>query len=254
MKAKKWLGQNFLKNKITLREIADAAEISSRDTILEIGPGHGELTEILASRAKKIVAVEKDADLIRLLREKFQKQKNVKILQGDILKFHLGYSDEFLGHSGRYKIVANLPYYITSRFLRIFLSDKKLRPALAVLMLQYEVAKRICARPPEMNLLALSVQAYGRPKFVKKVSKKYFSPEPKVDSGIIKISEISDRWFKQNDIAPEKFFEILQAAFRQKRKMLRHSLKKFPIPEIFSEKRPQELPLEDWKKLINYRD
>lgn len=118
-----------------------------------------------------------------------------------------------------------------------------------MLMVQFEVAKRICARPPDLNLLALSVQAYGRPKFIRKVSKNFFQPRPKVDSAIIKITDISDEWFRKNKIDEKKFFELARRAFGQKRKMLRHSLK---LPKSdFGKKRPQELALEDWAKIIS---
>src|SRR3989344_3180155 len=186
-KQKKYLGQHFLKNKKILEEMARAAELSKKDIVLEVGPGRGTLTEILAARAKKVIAVEKDRDLIPVLREKFRDYKNAEIIEGDILakavKPPLG------GLTAKsYKIVANIPYYITSRFLRIFLSNSKVRPKLMVLMLQKEVAERICAKPPRMSLLALSVQLYAKPEIIRRVSKGQFSPPPKVDSAIIKIT------------------------------------------------------------------
>ncbi|OGF82395.1 ribosomal RNA small subunit methyltransferase A [Candidatus Giovannonibacteria bacterium RIFCSPLOWO2_01_FULL_46_13] len=241
MEAKKIFGQNFLKNKSILEKMAEVAEVGSADTVLEVGPGLGSLTEVLAARAKKVVAVEKDRDLIPILVEKFQGSKNVKIIQEDILKF-----ENIPGA----KIVANIPYYITSHFLKNFLSAKN-KPRLLVLMVQYEVAKRISAAPPEMNLLALCTQAYGKVEFIKKISKGNFSPAPKVDSAIIKISNISDNFFRKNKIKEEKFFEILHNAFRQKRKMLRHSLgKKISLPEKYLTRRPEELSLENWKEIL----
>ena len=262
---KKNLGQNFLKNKKILAEIARAAELSKKDTVLEVGPGHGELTEFLAERAGKVIAVEKDRDLIEPLKEKFKAKKNVKIIEGDILKIH---NSKFIIHNSEFKIVANLPYYIASHFLRKFLPQPqarfRARASMMVLMVQYEVAKRICASPPDtnpvrsglasngMNLLALSVQAYGKPKFIKKVSRGNFSPAPNVDSAIVKISEISDNFFKKNKINQKKFFEMLRAAFQQKRKMLRRLLKSHfnnNLPSLYQKKRPEELSLEDWKNL-----
>src|SRR3989344_195582 len=193
MEAKKIFGQNFLKNKSILEKMAEVAEVGSADTVLEVGPGLGSLTEVLAARAKKVVAVEKDRDLIPILVEKFQGSKNVKIIQEDILKF-----ENIPGA----KIVANIPYYITSHFL-------------------------------------------------KNISKGNFSPAPKVDSAIIKISNISDNFFRKNKIKEEKFFEILHNAFRQKRKMLRHSLgKKISLPEKYLTRRPEELSLENWKEIL----
>src|SRR3989344_603830 len=181
VRPKKRLGQHFLRNKKILEEIARAAELSKRDIVLEVGPGHGELTEFLARRAKKVIAIEKDWELISQLREKFKDRANVEIREGDILK------SKFLNLKSSYKVVANLPYYITSRFLRTFL-ERKNKPKLMVLMVQYEFAKRICAKPPEMNLLALSVQAYAKPQFIRKVSRGNFSPPPEVDSAVIKIT------------------------------------------------------------------
>ncbi|MDP3762909.1 MAG: 16S rRNA (adenine(1518)-N(6)/adenine(1519)-N(6))-dimethyltransferase RsmA [bacterium] len=235
---KKYLGQHFLKNKKILKEIAAAAELSKKDVVLEVGPGHGELTEFLAQVAGKVIAVEKDRELIPFLEEKFKNIKNVKIIQGDILKIrNLGVKN--------YKIVANIPYYITSHFLRTFLEAKN-KPKLMVLMVQYEVAKRILAKPPEMNLLALSVQAYARAKFIRKVLRGNFVPAPKVDSAIVKIM-IKHR-VSNNE---EKILKLAKLAFQQKRKMLRHSLKNYKLPKKFLQKRPQELSLGDWKKIFS---
>src|SRR3989344_50795 len=191
MREKKYLGQHFLRNKKIVEEIVRAGEISKRDVVWEVGPGHGELTELLAANAKKITAVEKDRDLIPLLQEKFRSNKGVKIIHGDALKIK--------NREKKFKIVANIPYYITSRFLKNILTEKN-KPELIVLMVQYEVAKRICAKPPEINLLALSVQAYGKAEFVRKVPRGNFSPPPKVDSAIVKISGISSKFFKKNEM------------------------------------------------------
>ncbi|KKU16560.1 MAG: Ribosomal RNA small subunit methyltransferase A, partial [Candidatus Giovannonibacteria bacterium GW2011_GWB1_45_9b] len=158
MRAKKRLGQNFLKNKRILEEIIRVGEVSKKDVILEAGPGHGELTELLARRAKKVIAVEKDRDLIPLLQEKFSKNKNVEICKGDILEFNSNKLPD-----KNYKLIANIPYYITSRFLRLFLSQTKFRPKLAVLMVQKEVAERILVKDGKESLLSLSVKAYGKP-------------------------------------------------------------------------------------------
>jgi len=239
MREKKYLGQHFLRNKKILEEIVRAGEISKRDVVWEVGPGHGELTELLAANAKKITAVEKDRDLIPLLQEKFRSNKGVKIIHGDALKIK--------NREKKFKIVANIPYYITSRFLKNILTEKN-KPELIVLMVQYEVAKRICAKPPEINLLALSVQAYGKAEFVRKVPRGNFSPPPKVDSAIVKISGISSKFFKKNEMGEKKFFEILRRAFQQKRKMLRHSLKL--SNSKFEKMRPEELSLQDWVEIL----
>src|SRR3989338_7898477 len=157
-KQKKILGQHFLKNKKILEEMARSAEIS-----------------------KKVIVIEKDRELIPILREKFKKIKNMEIIEGDILKIKNLKLEN-------YKIVANIPYYITSRFLRLFLSQTRFGPKLMVLMVQKEVAERICAKPNKMNLLALSVQSYAKAEIIRYVSKNFFSPPPKVDSAIIKIT------------------------------------------------------------------
>lgn len=254
-KQKKYLGQHFLKNKTILEEMARAAEISKKDIVLEVGPGLGSLTEILAERAGKVIAIEKDRELIPILREKFKKIKNMEIIEGDILKIKNLKLEN-------YKIVANIPYYITSRFLRLFLSQTRFGPKLMVLMVQKEVAERICAKPNKMNLLALSVQSYAKAEIIRYVSKNFFSPPPKVDSAIIKITPFAPlkvrgavRVMKIN---PEKILALAKLAFQQKRKMLRGVVKRssttplrhLNIPEKYQTKRPEELSLEDWIKIV----
>ena len=244
-KQKKYLGQHFLKNKIILEEMARSGEISKKDVVLEVGPGLGSLTEILAARAKKVIAIEKDHELIAGLQEKLRNYKNVEIIQGDILKRGLRLPKN-------YKIVANIPYYITSRFLRLFLSQTRFgsKPKLVVLMIQKEVADRILAKDKKESLLSLSVKAYAKPELVRYVSRGFFLPPQKVDSAIIKISDIrSWKW----GVGEKKFWEILRAAFQQKRKMLRHSLKnKLSTSDVdrFGNKRPEELSLRDWVSMI----
>ena len=179
---KKHLGQHFLKNKKILEEMARAAELSKKDIVLEVGPGLGSLTEILAARAKKVIAVEKDFDLATQLSKRKTLPKNVKIIHGDILKI----SNSQLPKSN-FKIVANIPYYITSYFLRKFLEAKN-KPDLMVLMIQKEVAERILAKNGKESLLSLSVKAYAKPEIIRYVSRNNFSPPPKVDSAIIKIT------------------------------------------------------------------
>ena len=245
-KQKKYLGQHFLKNKKILEEMTRAAEVSKQDIVLEVGPGLGSLTEILAERAGKIIAVEKDHDLISVLREKFLEHKNVEIIEGDILAKAVKPPSGGLTAKS-YKIVANIPYYITSRFLRLFLSETKFRPKLMVLMVQKEVAERICARPPQMNLLALSVQAYAKPEIIRYVSKNFFSPPPKVDSAIIKIT------LRRPTSKSERILALAKLAFQQKRKMLRSSIgKKIKLPKNYQNARPENLSLKDWSEILGY--
>ena len=236
----KRLGQHFLTNKQIVTDILRAGEISKKDIILEVGPGKGVLTEALVQKAKKVIAVEKDKELVEYLREKFSKYQNIEIIYGDILKIsNLSFP------TSKFKVVANIPYYITSHFLRMFLSQTKFRPKLMVLMIQKEVAERIVAKNGRESLLSLSIKAYGKPQIIKIVRKGNFLPPPKVDSAVIKISDISDNWFVQHRMSHKLFFEVLRKAFQQKRKMLRHSLGK-NIPEKYANIRPEELKLEDW--------
>ncbi len=216
----KGLGQNFLINKPVFEKIIRAADLSSKDTILEIGPGIGNLTQELAKNAKKIISIEKDKIMVGVLKETLKDFKNVEIIQGDILKIKI----PDLKIKGSYKVVANLPYYITSPTIRKFLESPGVRPdevgprpGLMVLMVQKEVAKRICARPPQMNLLAVSVQFYGEPKIIDFVSKESFWPKPKVDSAILRITPLirSDKTINVN-----LFFKVVRAGFSQPRKQL----------------------------------
>lgn len=232
------MGQRFLRSRKARDQIVAAADLSKKDTVLEVGPGDGFLTEALAERAGRVIAVEKDKRFVEVLREKFRDQSNIEIIEGDILSNIQCWGKTL--NVGHYKIVANIPYYITSRFLRIMLEAEQ-KPELMVLMVQKEVAERLAAKPPQMNMLALSVQAYGKVKRVANVSRGAFSPAPRVDSAIIKIFNISNDFFEKNHIAPERFFVLARRAFAQKRKMLSNSL-----GLKGDTRRPQELSLKDW--------
>lgn len=212
---KKSLGQNFLANPRILDKIVAAAEISKDDIVLEVGPGTGNLTKKLATKAKRVIAIEKDRRLIEQLKEKF-KNSNVEIIEGDILKIK---TNNLQLITNNYKIVANVPYYITSNFLRMVFEDWP-KPKLIVLTIQKEVAQRTTAKPPKMNLLALSVQFFAEPKIIGYISKENFRPQPKVDSAIIKLTPKSQK----PDIDTEKFFKIIRAGFSGKRKQLTNSL------------------------------
>ena len=265
--AKKSLGQNFLKSKSALKSIRDAADPNGLDIILEVGPGKGALTEVLLPFPAKIIAIEKDSRLIPLLKEKFAEAiatGKLDIIEQDILEFDpmalKGYNLEYFD----YKIVANIPYYITGALLRKFLTTEY-QPTLMVLLLQKEVAKRIVARDEKESLLSISVKVYGTPKYIETVKAKYFSPEPKVDSAILLIEHISKKFFTENNLDEENFFELVRAGFAHKRKVLINNLKNtFPkdenkdIREIFnhvgiSEKaRAEDLNLEQWKSLAQH--
>jgi len=252
MHAKKSLGQNFL----TCRWVADtmihASDVTKKDTVLEIGPGQGALTRPLASRAGRIIAIEKDEALARELRESLKKDgiSNVEIVEGDTLKF----PKEKLKSFKTFTVVANIPYYLTSRLFRYFLESAP-RPKTIVFTVQKEVAERIVARPGNMNLLALSIQSFGKAEKIKNVPRECFSPKPDVESAIIRVSGISDEFFRKNKIPPERFFEIARLAFGKKRKMLSSSLKTVISPDVLERAgihknaRPQELEIEEWARL-----
>lgn len=259
MKPKKSLGQHFLKCDWVISILLKAAELKSGDVVLEIGPGTGVLTRALAKHAQKVIAVEKDEKLAEALEESLKKEevRNVKIIKGDILKILP--DSKPLTNKQRFKVVANIPYYLTSRLLRILL-EKGPRPNLIALTIQKEVAERISAKPPRMNLLALSVQAFSRPKIIKAVPASCFWPKPKVDSAIIKITNLSENFFIRNGLDAEKFFQIAKTAFGQKRKLLTGSLAKIvnkeQLGQVLKEAkinlraRPEELNLDQWLKIV----
>ena len=247
MKKNILMGQRFLRSRKARDQIIAAAELSKQDTVLEVGPGDGSLTEALAERAGRVIAIEKDKRFVGVLREKFSDAANIEIIEGDILKIKI---TEILPWHKNCKVVANIPYYITSRFLRQTLEGEQ-KPALMVLMVQKEVAERLMAKsarrqggPPQMNMLALSVHAYGKVKRVVMVPRGAFSPPPRVDSAVIKIFDISNDFFEKNHIDQEKFFAMARRAFAQKRKMLSNSL-----GLKGDTRRPQELSLEDWARM-----
>lgn len=226
--AKKSLGQNFLNSRAVAREIAREAGLTTADTVLEIGPGKGFLTSELLLSGSKVIAVEKDDRMIPLLSEKFAEEitsGHLKLIHGDIIEF---FENKSLPLPSKYKLVANIPYYLTGQIIRIFLETTK-KPEIMVLMVQKEVATRIVARDKKESILSIAVKVYGTPKLVKKVPARYFTPSPKVDSAILSISNISNKNLK--DIATEKyFFEVVRAGFSHKRKMLTGNLK-----DIFEE-------------------
>jgi len=255
----KRLGQNFLIDERVLRKIIEAAELSKNDTVLEIGPGIGNLTLELAKRVKRVIAVEKDLKMIEILNGVLKRRnvKNVKILKGNILKMNLPKLQTAVSFLGRkYKLVANIPYYLTSRLIRKFLEMEN-KPKLIVLMVQKEVAERICANPPNMSLLAVSVQFYSGPKIISFVSKNSFWPQPKVDSAIIRLKVKGERL----KINANLFFKIVRAGFSQPRKQLINNLsKKLGIDKIKvrewllknniqPSQRAETLTIEDWLKL-----
>lgn len=242
-------GQNFLTDKNILKKIVAAAELQPKETVIEIGAGTGVLTEELAQKAGRVIAFEVDKKLAPLLKEKFINQKNVEIINEDILSYKLQVAG--------YKLVANIPYNITSAILEKFLSAEH-KPSLMVLLVQREVAERICAIPGEMSFLSVMVQCYGQPKMVARVPAGAFWPKPKVESAILKISGINadvDRGFEAD------FFRLVKLGFSHRRKMLRVNLKSrveaAKLAQILLSlglpptARAQELTVDNWQKLFN---
>ncbi len=235
----------------------EAGKVSADDIVLEIGPGQGALTEKLLETGAQIIAVEKDDRLIEFLQEKFAKEiasRQFKIIHGDILELDIAKLG--LKNHG-YKLIANIPYYITGQIFRKFLSGN-IQPEKLVMMVQKEIADRIIARDGKESLLSLSVKVYGTPKKIMKVEKENFSPQPKVDSAILLVDNISKDFFK--NIAEEKFFEIIKAGFAHKRKVLTANLKGINgknLKEVFSalkiqeKSRAEDLTLLDWKNILS---
>ncbi len=254
MKAKKHLGQNFLKSGKALRDIVLAAKISEKDTVVEIGPGKGALTEKVLESAGKVIAIEKDTELLPLLEERFEEEiKNKKFIlkEDDILTFDLSKLPK------KYKVVANIPFYITGAILEKFLESKN-QPECMALIVQKEVAERIVARDGKESILSMSVRVFGEPKFVGKIPARYFSPEPKVDSAILLIENIKNT-LKDKD--KDKFFKFVKVGFSQKRKTLLKNLsgigiKREDLESKFKELnldlniRAEKLNLTDWLSLI----
>lgn len=214
-KPKKSLGQNFLKSEKALSKICEAGNLSLGDTVLEIGPGKGILTEKLLEIGVKVIAVEKDDSLVEFLKEKFAneiKNKKLVLIHEDILNF------EIPKNVKKYKIIANIPYNITGAIFKKFLEEQA-QPTDMILLVQKEVAERIVARDQKESVLSISVKIYGKPKYVMTVNKRFFSPSPKVDSAIIQISDISKINLPNKDFE-KLFFDTLKAGFAHKRKFV----------------------------------
>lgn len=214
MRPKKSLGQHWLEDEKALEYIVKVADIGPADTVLEIGPGPGGLTKHLIQQAKKVIAIELDANLAHELKQKIP-YKKLEIIEADILKFDLQ------GLPNNYKVVANIPYYLTSNLLRV-LCESSNPPERIVLLVQKEVAERVAAVPGKMSILAVSVQLYYQPKLGAVVPAKLFTPPPKVDSQVIMLTRRKEPLFK--DLNQRQFFRVVKAGFSEKRKKLRSSL------------------------------
>ena len=217
---KKSLGQNFLVDDDALARIVAAADLAPTACVLEIGSGQGVLTRALAQHAAHVVAVELDDRLVEPLRAAFAATPHVRIVHGDILELDPGALMAQTGAPPAYKVVANLPYYITSAVLRHLL-EATTPPSLAVVLVQLEVAQRICAAPGDLSLLAVSIQYYAHPQLVSRVPASAFRPAPKVDSAILRLDRLTT---PAVTTPPAPFFTVVRAGFGQKRKQLANSL------------------------------
>ncbi len=247
LKPNKKLGQNFLIDKNIVNNIVESADVSNQDTILEIGSGLGTLTKELADKAKKVIAVEKDKGIAEVLKEILKDHKNIEVIHDDILKMENPIE-------GKYKVVSNLPYNITSPVIRMFLESEN-PPTSMTFIIQKEVAERITSKPPRMNILAISVQIYAQPKVMSHISQNCFYPKPTVDSAIINISNI-----KKPDMDMKEFFKLVKVGFSSPRKQLANNLQSLNISReetkralaecgLDPQARAQILDMEDWKEI-----
>jgi 16S rRNA (adenine1518-N6/adenine1519-N6)-dimethyltransferase len=255
-RAKKRFAQHFLSDRNILDRIVDAAELNAASTVVEIGPGHGALTEVLAKRAGRVVCVEVDRELIAGLRERFL-DANVRVVEGDALGLDTGGILAAGDALSPYSVVANLPYNIAAPVLRMFLEGDP-APARMVVMVQKEVAESICASPPKMTLLGVATQVYGDARMVMTVPPGAFNPPPKVVSAVVRVDVASA---PKVDVPLDEFFRVVRAGFGNPRKMLRNSLsyglhvKQEVIDEVMvsadvaATHRPQVLSLADWASI-----
>ena len=266
VRPKKRLGQHFLIDKHVLKHILSAAELSPSDVVIEIGPGLGILTKELAKQTAKVIAVEIDAEIVSILGKKMSPFANAKVIHDDILKIspeqllEVGTDPKVRPYSAsqNYKVVANLPYYITSPVLRHFL-EASAKPSMMVVMVQKEVGEAVVAAPGKMSLLSLRVQFYSKPTLIAYVPARSFYPPPKVDSVILRLDVYPKPLVEVSDAA--SFFDIISCGFCSPRKQLRNSLAQAlgmppsqvaPLLEktgVEAQRRAETLDLEEWKKL-----
>lgn len=254
MRPNKSFGQNFLVDRAILQKIIEAAELEQDDQVLEVGAGTGVLTRELAREVRRVVAVELEQDMLTLLEKTAGGHPNVEIIARNLL--YLDPQEVF--EQDRYKLVANLPYYITAPTFRHFLESAN-PPRLLVVMVQYEVAQRITAKPGDMSLLAVSIQFYGQPRIIARVPARAFYPAPKVDSAIVRVD-----LHAQAPLGPEErdgFFRVVQAGFSERRKQIHNSLTHglhhkneeirawLDAAGIEANRRAETLSIEEWLRL-----
>lgn len=253
MYAKKSLGQHFLNSPSALSAIRDASDAHADDIVLEIGPGKGALTEPLLILASKVIAVEKDHTLVTYLRERFGElitAGRLDLIEQDILDFN---PEALAFYDLTYKVIANIPYYITGAIIKKFLSAQH-QPERMVLLIQKEVAERIIAKDGKESILSLSVKAYGEPHYVETVKRGAFTPPPTVDSAIICIKNISRANF--TDISEEQFFSLIKKGFSSKRKMLKNNIDadvaQLTACGISEKARAEDVTLKQWLCLASH--
>jgi 16S rRNA (adenine1518-N6/adenine1519-N6)-dimethyltransferase len=264
-------GQNFLVDKKVLNKIVDSAKINSKDNILEIGPGFGILTKQLIKKSKKLIAVEMDEKIVKYLNDTYKDNKKIDIIRENILKVSNSEISKLFNSKDGYRIVSNIPYQITGKLIKKFVSDTNedkndtniisKKPSNIVILVQKEVAERICAKKGKMNLLAISVQLYAKPRILFNVSSDSFWPKPKVDSSLLKIADIKEKpRYRITNI--QEFWRVVRIGFSSPRKQLHNNIANGlhrdsnEIKDILisigipQNARAQELLIEDWIKII----
>lgn len=251
IRAKKSLGQNFLNSTALAKDIVRAGVITKNDTVLEIGPGKGLLTKELLAHGARVVAFEKDDRLKTYLEEKFKEEiesKKFLLIPDDI--FHL--KQHNISLPKKFKVVANIPYYITGKLIP-FLFEQDPLPETIVLLVQHEVAQRIAQNKKE-SILSLSVKVFSSPKIVKKVPARYFTPKPKVHSAVLQLSHISKNNFK--DVDEKTFFSLVKRGFASRRKLLKNNIrfdeKVWHTCDIAEGARAEDVPLKKWLCLAKH--
>ena len=263
LRPRKGMGQHFLVNGEVLQAIAQAAHLQKDDTVIEVGPGLGALTTIMAPQTGDMLAVELDTEMVAQLGEVLAPYPNVHVIQQDILQVNLAEELARLPHAqagAGYKVVANLPYYITTPILRYFFAQAR-RPSLIVVTIQQEVAQRMVAAPPDMNFLAVLVQYYGRVEIVRKVGADAFYPPPKVGSAVVRITLHPD--MPLDDMQTQQFFRLVSSGFSQPRKQLHNPLAQgtgrtrveiiaaLNACDINEKRRAETLSIAEWLHLLN---
>jgi len=242
--ALKQFGQNFLIDRDVLNKIIETGKIDPEDTILEIGPGLGTLTKELFKQAKQVISIEKDKKMIPILNKRFASFENFKLINQDILKYEIP--------KEKYKIIANIPYNITSPILNYFLQSKN-KPKSLTLLVQKELAQKICEQKKQ-SILSLQVQLFAKTKLITIIPPTAFYPAPKVESAIIHIETIEKNDPKYIDIIEaQEILKIAKMAFSQKRKKLSNTIKNYIENEstkIYADKRPQHLAISDWQNIV----